>query len=90
MFGGLNGGPLTRLDKRVGADYTEIWSSNRGYRPGEEMIIEVDLVENGIRARIDGQTIFDLKDSQYRRGALGLFCFAQNGQAFDDVRVERR
>src|ERR1044072_6349288 len=33
---GRNGGPITRLDKREGADYTEIWSASRGYRMGAE------------------------------------------------------
>ncbi|HET9530792.1 MAG TPA: hypothetical protein VFQ92_10590 [Blastocatellia bacterium] len=87
---GLNGGPLTRLDKRAGANYTEIWSAKRGYRPGAEMIIEVEAIDDNIRARLDGQTIFDVKDGEYRRGSVGLFCFAQSGQRFDDVRVERR
>ena len=87
---GLNGGPLTRLDKRDGPDYTEIQSIKRGYRPETEMVIEVEAVGDNLRVRVDSQTLFDLKDGQYRRGKIGLFCYAQSGQAFDDVRVERR
>lgn len=87
---GLNGGPLTRLDKRDGAEYTELWSIKRGYRPQSEMVIEVEAVEDNLRARLDGQILFEVRDGQYRRGSIGLFCYAQNGQAFDDVRVERR
>ncbi|HWP44847.1 MAG TPA: hypothetical protein VNO14_16500, partial [Blastocatellia bacterium] len=62
----------------------------RGYRPGSEIIIELEVIEDSIRGRVDGQTLFDVRDGRYRRGSIGLFCFAQKGQAFDDVRVERR
>jgi hypothetical protein len=87
---GLNGGPITRLDKRDGADYTELGSIKKGYRQGAQMTIEVDVVGDEIRARLDGQTLLEVKDGQYSRGGIGLFCYAQSGQAFDDVRVERR
>jgi len=84
---GLNGGPVTRLDKRNGGDYTELGSVKRGYRQGAEMVIEVDAVGDAIRARIDDQTVLEVRDGEYRRGRVGLFCYAQSGQAFDDVRV---
>ncbi|MEK6300313.1 MAG: hypothetical protein AABO41_06295 [Acidobacteriota bacterium] len=84
---GFNGGPITRLDKRDGADYTELWSSPRGFRPGVEMSIEVAVDGENLSARVDDRLLFEVKDSAYRRGMIGLFCFAQNGQAFDDLRV---
>lgn len=87
---GLNGGPLTRLDRRNGADYTEIWSSGRGYKVGSEMLIEVEVTGETIRARVDGRALFEMKDSSISRGKVGLFCYAQNGQAFDEVRVVGR
>ncbi|HYV05141.1 MAG TPA: hypothetical protein VFB82_11170 [Blastocatellia bacterium] len=87
---GFSGGPITRLDKRDGADYTELWSSPRGYRPGVEMSIEIAAEGDNLSARIDGRLIFDLKDASYRRGKIGLFCYAQNGQAFDDVIVRQQ
>ena len=40
---GMSGGPITRLDKREGADYTELWSEPKGYRPRREMMIEIDV-----------------------------------------------
>lgn len=84
---GFNGGPITRLDKRDGADYTELWSSPKGYRPGDEMSIEVAVKGENLSARIDGRLLFEVKDGAYRRGKIGLFCYAQGGQAFDDVWV---
>lgn len=84
---GLNGGPLTRLDKRSGADYTELWSTQRGYRLNEELFIEVEVVGEMIRASVNGTRLFEVQDGTYRRGKIGLFCYAQNGQAFDDVTV---
>jgi hypothetical protein len=31
--------------------------------------------------------LLEVTDGSYRRGKIGLFCYAQKGQAFDDVRV---
>lgn len=84
---GFNGGPITRLDKRDGADYTELWSAPRGFKPGAEMGIEVDADGPHIVARVDGRFLFEVTDGSYLRGKVGLFCYAQKGQAFDDVRV---
>jgi hypothetical protein len=31
-----------------------------------------------------------VSDASYSRGEIGLFCYAQKGQAFDDVKVVGR
>jgi hypothetical protein len=85
---GLSGGPITRLDKREGAEYTELWSTRRGYRPDAEMMIEVSVTGDTIRAKVDGQPLVEVKDGSYARGKVGLFCYAQSGQEFDEVKVE--
>ncbi len=85
--GGINGGPIARLDKREGAEYTELWSASRGYRKGKETFIEVEVVSDTIRASVDGQLLFEVKDNSYGNGKIGLFCYAQSDQAFDDVKV---
>ena len=87
---GLNGGPITRLDKRNGPDYTELWSDTKGFRIDTTMSIEIDVVADRITATVDGRRLFEVRDSAYRRGKIGLFCYAQNDQAFDDVRVTTR
>ena len=84
---GMSGGPITRLDKREGADYTELWSEPKGYRPSSEMLIEIDVDGDVIGATADGKRLCEVKDGSYSRGKIGLFCYAQKGQAFDDVRV---
>ena len=84
---GLSGGPITRLDRREGADYTELWSSPKGYRTDTEMMIVVDLAGDVITASVDGAQLFEMKDRSYDNGKIGLFCYAQAGQAFDDVKV---
>ncbi len=86
----LNGGPLTRLDKREGADFIELWSSKRGYKMGDELLIEVIAEDDSIRAAIDGINLFEVKEAAYRRGKIGLFCYAQNHQAFDEVQLFSR
>ena len=85
--GGLNGGPIARLDKRDGADYTELWTAPRGYSVGRELRIEVAVSGERIRASLDGEQLCEVKDAQYRSGKVGLFCYAQSDQAFDDVVV---
>lgn len=84
---GLSGGPITRLDRREGADYTELWSTPKGYRQGAEMMIVVRVDGGVIKASVDGRQLFEVRDSQYEHGKIGLFCYAQKGQGFDDVRV---
>lgn len=87
---GMSGGPITRLDRREGADYTELWSNAKGYRPGSEMAIEVTVQGDVITASVDGKQLCEVQDSHYSQGKIGLFCYAQKGQAFDDVRVVSR
>jgi hypothetical protein len=88
--GGMNGGPIARLDKREGADYTELWSAARGYQKGAETFIEIEVISDTIRASVDGKPLFEVKDGSYRSGKVGLFCYAQSDQAFDDVKVVSR
>ncbi|HEU4390426.1 MAG TPA: hypothetical protein VFV34_21660 [Blastocatellia bacterium] len=85
--GDMNGGPLTRLDKRMGDDYTGLWLSERGYEPGRELLIVIDVKGNNITAMLNGTILATVVDDSYATGKVGLFCFAQKGQAFDDVRV---
>jgi hypothetical protein len=87
---GMNGGPVTRLDKRDGPDYTQLWSSARGYRTADEMLVQVDVTGDTISGSVNGERLFEVKDGAYRAGKIGLFCFAQGGQSFDNVRVIRR
>lgn len=84
---GFSGGPITRLDKRDGADYTELWSAPRGYKKGVETVIHVRVTEDRISGDVDGRPLFEVRDRSYRRGKVGLFCYAQRDQAFDDVKV---
>jgi hypothetical protein len=86
---GLSGGPITRLDRREGADYTELWSVERGYQPNAEVMIDVRIDGDLIKASVDGRELFEVKDTTYRSGKIGLFCYAQKDQAFDDVRVAK-
>ena len=83
----MNGGPVTRLDKRIGDDYTEIWSLKDGFRAGSEMVIELETSGETIKGRLNGRALFEAMDTTYGMGKVGLFCYAQSDQAFDDVKV---
>jgi hypothetical protein len=84
---GMSGGPITRLDKRDGADYTELWSAQKDFHVGSEVSIAVTVIGDTIRAEVDGKPLFEVKDESFNRGKIGLFCYAQSNQAFDDVVV---
>ncbi len=86
----LSGGPLVRLDKREGADYTEIWSEKKGYQKGREVFIEVEVIADTIHAFVDGKPLVEVKDTAYKRGKIGLFCYSQSHQLFDNVRVVKK
>ena len=83
----FNGGPLTRLDKRNGPNYTELWSIRSGYKVHTGMRIAVDVVGSHIGVSLDGVPIADVSDASYTHGKVGLFCYAQEGQSFRDVKV---
>ena len=88
---GFNGGPITRLDKRNGPDYTELWSEKKGFRVGKAMFIEIDVAGEFMTATVDGRRLFSVgDDTAYPRGKIGLFCYAQNDQAFDDITVAKQ
>ena len=87
---GLSGGPITRLDRRDGPDYTELWSIEKGYRLSTAVAISVRVDGDLITALVDGKQLLELRDTRYRSGRIGLFCCAQSGQAFDDVKVVKQ
>lgn len=86
----LSGGPLTRLDKREGANYTELWSEKKGYQKSKEVFIEIEIFGDTIRASVDGKQLCEVKDTAYKQGKIGLFCYSQSHQLFDNVRVVGR
>jgi hypothetical protein len=44
-------------------------------------------VGNMIRITLNGTRLVETKDDSYGQGKIGLFCYAQDGQAFNNVRV---
>ena len=53
------------------------------------MTIYVRVDGDVINGSVDGSQLFEVRDGSYKRGKIGLFCYAQKGQAFDDVSVVR-
>lgn len=90
MQDGRSGGPFTRLDKREGAEFIELARTARGYQVGVEMQIEVEAIGDSLSVSVDGSRLLEVKDGSYREGKVGLFCYAQKGQAFDNVKVVSR
>jgi hypothetical protein len=83
----LNGGAITRLDRRDGGDYAELWNAPHAYNPGEELNLHIHVKGPLIEVRMDEAILCSVTDATYESGGIGLFCYAQNGQAFDDIRV---
>jgi hypothetical protein len=88
------GGPRLRLDKRVDGVWTIIEEDDdyKGYQEGRRYVIEVDMVASDFTIRIDGAIVFEFTDNDpaLQSGKIGLFCFAEQGADFDNIRVWRR
>jgi hypothetical protein len=89
-----SGGPRLRVDKRIDGEWTILGEKEppafRGYEPNRRYTIEVDMVATDFTVKIDGAIQFEFTDSSLGAGRIGLFCYAQQGADFDNIRVVRR
>jgi hypothetical protein len=89
-----SGGPLLRVDKRVGGVWTVIDTSTspdyNGYDENRRYVIEIDMVIDEFTVKLDGAIQFEFTDSSLTRGKIGFFCFGEQGADFDNIRVYRR
>ena len=82
-----------RLQKVVGGTETDLGSSpidNNGQVNSTSTwyTLKVELTGNNIKAYVDDVLKFDITDSTYSTGTVGLWLESQTGTEFDDVLVQ--
>ena len=88
-----SGGPKARVDKHVDGVWSilvEDASTTYDYREGNTYRVEVSMVLDEFTIKLNGSTIFTFTDNSLTYGKVGLFCFAEEGADFDDIKVYRR
>jgi hypothetical protein len=51
-------------------------------------LITVEAIRSSLRVYQDGALVFDVADSSFTKGSIGLYCRSNNGARFIDVRLD--
>ncbi len=88
-----SGGPKLRLDCRHNGAWEiidEKTTTYGGYNKDNRYVLEVEMVVDDFTIKIDGTIVFEFSDATLGKGKVGLFCYAQAGAEFDNIKVYRR
>ena len=77
-----------RLVRIAGGVCTVLAEDGGGYRGDSDYEVTAEVVGTGIRVYLDGATVFAVTDGALAHGRIGLYCWANDGARFADVRVE--
>ncbi|PVE22767.1 hypothetical protein DC522_19155 [Microvirga sp. KLBC 81] len=58
------------------------------YTQGRDYLLTVEAVGTSLRVYQDGELVFDASDESMSGGTVGLYCWANTGARFSDVRVD--
>lgn len=89
----VSGGPRARVDKRVDGVWTilaEDSSTQYEYRNNSNYKVEIEMVLDEFTIKFNNTELFTFSDDSIPSGQVGLFCYAEEGADFDDIRVYRR
>jgi len=76
-----------RLVKKVGGAVSVLWEDAVTYVLGREYVITLDCVGERLSGYLDAIPMFSLEDSDLNAGCIGLYCWANVGARFREVRV---
>ncbi len=88
-----SGGPKLRLDLHQDGEWTileEKTTTYGGYNKDNRYVVEIEMVVDDFTVKIDGTIVFEFTDDTLGKGRVGLFCYAQEGAEFDNIKVYRR
>ena len=77
-----------RLVRVVDGGFTVLAEDDFVYGKGQDYRITVEAVGESLRVYQDGALVFDVTDSEFESGAIGLYCWANVGARFADLRVD--
>lgn len=75
------------LIKKVAGVVTELKRDHVQYIPGREYILTIDCVGGQLAVYLDGVEVFAVEDNDVSAGQIGLYCWANPGSRFAEVRV---
>ncbi len=76
-----------RLTKTVAGVVSTLWEDTVPYTVGREYIFTVDCLDQRLTGYLDGVELFNLDDPSLAAGQIGLYCWANTGARFQEVRV---
>jgi hypothetical protein len=76
-----------RLVKRVAGEVKELWADELPYALGREYVVTLDCVGEWLTGYVDGLPLFKVEDSTFMAGRIALYCLANSGARFREVRV---
>jgi hypothetical protein len=76
-----------RLIKKIAGAITTLWEDAVPYTVGREYVLTVDCLGNRLTGYLDGIEVFGLDDVSLAAGGIGLYCWANPGARFREVRV---
>ena len=77
-----------RLIKKVGGTVTVLWEDvTTSYTDGRDYILTIDCIETQLKGYLDGIEIFSISDGDLAFGTIGLYCWANPGTIFCEVKV---
>ena len=77
-----------RLEKQVKGVFKVLAQDTGSYTVGQSYNVQVTGKGSNLQVAIDGKTIFNVNDSSFAHGGIGLYSNNNAGSSFDEVVVE--
>lgn len=78
---------VRRLVRKVGGVVSVLWEDAFLYEVGREYVLTLDCAGSRLTGFLDGVRLFSVDDSALPAGRIGLYCYANSGARFAEVRV---
>ena len=76
-----------RLIEKVAGEVTVLWEDAVQYTPGREYVLTIDAIGAQLTGFLDGVQLFSVEDGDLLTGRIGLYCWANTGARFTEVRI---
>ena len=77
-----------RLVRVAAGVHTVLAEDDHVYATGTDYLVAVEAAGDALRVSVDGDLVFDVRDSALRAGRAGLYTSRDTGARFTDVRVD--
>lgn len=77
-----------RLVRVIGKVHTILAEDDFVYSQDQDYLITVEAVGPSLRVYQDGELVFAVTDNTIPQGSIGLYCWANQGTRYSDVRVD--